>query len=299
MGKDIEKDMEKAMNDAEDNTDDLSARSRPHDSPDDSSDASLGSSLGDSWIVFAALLARERTLARRERSGLWLAPSFVLLASAVLAFGVSKLSLSSPVLYAANSGFLLCFACMLGLEGWLTRDGERESLTLYALSAQGWLVFVVAKFASFLLLRGVPAVLATTGSVLFYPRLEVSLLAAFSLALPVTLLCATALSAVGLFVATLTLQSRARVENALLLALPLFLPPLLLSMSCLASGLSAASLSSNPLVLNSLALDSLALDFVPSLLLLCGSVFLSLALLPVCALLLGAVSRSRSDEEKP
>ena len=117
-------------------------------------------SLYDSWIVFFALLARERKLALRERSGLWLAPSFVLLASATLAFGVSKLSLSSPVLYAANSGFLLCFACMLGLEGWLTRTGERESLVMYALSSQSWLVFVVAKFASFLLLQGVPAALA-------------------------------------------------------------------------------------------------------------------------------------------
>ena len=177
---------------------------------------------------------------------------------------------------------------MLGLEGWLTREGERESLTFYALSGQSWLAFVVAKFASFLLLRGVPAALATTGSVLFYPRLESSLLASVSLALPITLLCATALSAIGLFVATLTLQAQARAENALLLALPLFLPPLLLSMSCLASGLSSSSHA-----------PALALPFVPSLLLLCGSVFLSLALLPVCALLLGAVSRSRCGEEKP
>ncbi len=203
-----------------------------------------------------------------------------------MAFAVSKISLSSPVLYAANSSILLCFACMLGLEGWLTRAGERESLTLYALSAQSWLSFVTAKFAIFLLLRGVPAALATSGALLFYPRLEFPLFAAFSLALPVTLLCATALSAIGLFVATLTLQSQARAENALLFALPLFLPPLLLSMSCLSSGLS-----SRP--------PSFALPFAPSLLLLCGGVFLSLALLPVCAFLLGSFSRSRSDEETP
>ena len=245
--------------------------------------------LYDSWVVFFALLARERKLALRERSGLWLAPSFVLLASATLAFGVSKLSLSSPVLYAANSGFLLCFACMLGLEGWLTRTGERESLVMYALSSQSWLVFVVAKFASFLLLRGVPAALATTSSVLFYPRLESSMLTAVSLAFPVTLLCATALSAIGLFITTLTLQAQARAENALLLALPLFLPSLLLAMSCLASGLDSRSATAH----------ALAAPFVPSLLLLCGSVFLSLALLPVCALLLGAVSRSRCGGEKP
>ncbi len=256
-------------------------------------------SFRDSWIVFTALLARERKLAFFERSGLWLSPSFVLLASATLAFALSPLALSSPTLYAANSGFLLCFACMLGLEGWLTREGEGESLVFYALSGQSWLVFVVAKFASFLVLRGVPAALATTGSVLFYPRLGSSLLASVSLALPITLLCTTALSAIGLFIATLTLQAQvqtqsqgqhqARAENALLLALPLFLPPLLLTMSCLAGGL--LSISSTP--------SSLALPFVPSLLLLCGSVFLSLALLPVCALLLGAVSRSRSDAENP
>ncbi len=247
--------------------------------------------LYDSWVVFFALLARERKLALRERSGLWLAPSFVLLASATLAFGVSKLSLSSPVLYAANSGFLLCFACMLGLEGWLTRTGERESLVMYALSSQSWLVFVVAKFASFLLLRGVPAALATTSSVLFYPRLESSVLEAVSLAFPITLLCATALSAIGLLITTLTLQAQTRAENALLLALPLFLPSLLLAMSCLASGLGRNS--------HSATANALAAPFVPSLLLLCGSVFLSLALLPVCALLLGAVSRSRCGGEKP
>ena len=256
---------------------------------------SFGASFGDSWIVFVALLARERRLASSERSGLWLSPCFVVLASATLAFGVSKLSLSSPVLYAANSGFLLCFACMLGLEGWLTRPGERESLTLYALSSRSWLAFVVAKFASFFLLRGVPAALATAGSALFYPRLEPSLLAVVSLALPVTLLCTTALSAVGMFVATLTLQSQSRAENALLLALPLFLPPLLLSMSCLAGGLASSASSSAATSVS----YALALPFVPSLLLLCGSVFLSLALLPVCALLLGAVSRSRCGEESP
>ena len=278
------KSCKKIMNDRQDNTED--------NTEDSFCKSSTRTSFGDKWheqiVVFAALLARERGLALRERSGLWLSPSFVLLASATLAFGVSKLSLSSPVLYAANSVFLLCFACMLGLEGWLTREGERESMTFYALSGQSWLAFVVAKFASFLLLRGVPAALATTGSVLFYPRLESSLLASVSLALPITLLCATALSAIGLFVATLTLQAQARAENALLLALPLFLPPLLLSMSCLASGLSSSSHA-----------PALALPFVPSLLLLCGSVFLSLALLPVCALLLGAVSRSRCGEEKP
>ncbi len=262
-------------------TDFLSARAIPR------------ASFRDSWIVFTALLARERNLALFERSGLWLSPSFVLLASATLAFALSTLSLSSPTLYAANSGLLLCFACMLGLEGWLTREGEGESLVFYALSGQSWLVFVVAKFTSFLVLRGVPAALATTGSVLFYPRLESSLLASVSLALPITLLCTTALSAIGLFIATLTLQAKAqqqaRAENALLLALPLFLPPLLLTMSCLAGGLLSASSNTSS--------SALALPFVPSLLLLCGSVFLSLALLPVCALLLGAVSRSRSDEE--
>ncbi len=266
-----------------------------NDTEDDKEETHASTSFGDSWSVFVALLARERRLASSERSGLWLSPCFVVLASATLAFGVSKLSLSSPVLYAANSGFLLCFACMLGLEGWLTRPGERESLTLYALSSRSWLAFVVAKFASFFLLRGVPAALATAGSALFYPRLEPSLLAVVSLALPVTLLCTTALSAVGMFVATLTLQSQSRAENALLLALPLFLPPLLLSMSCLAGGLASSASSSAATSVS----YALALPFVPSLLLLCGSVFLSLALLPVCALLLGAVSRSRCGEESP
>ena len=186
---------------------------------------------------------------------------------------------------------------MLGLEGWLTRPGERESLTLYALSSRSWLAFVVAKFASFFLLRGLPAALATAASALFYPRLEPSLLAVVALALPVTLLCTTALSAIGMFVATLTLQSQSRAENALLLALPLFLPPLLLSMSCLAGGLAPSAPASSSAATS--VSYALALPFVPSLLLLCGSVFLSLALLPVCALLLGAVSRSRCGEESP
>ena len=258
-----------------------------NDREDDRGEPFVRAPLSDSWVVFCALLARERRLAFSERSGLWLTPAFVVLASATLAFALSPLSLSSPVLYAATSGFLLCFACMLGLEGWLSREGERESLAFYKLSGQSWLVFVVAKFASFFFLRGTPAALATTGSVLFYPRLESSVLAAVSLALPVTLLCTTALSAIGLFVATLTLQAEARAENALLLALPLFLPPLLLAMSCLASGLFSSS-----------ALYALTLPFVPSLLLLCGSVFLSLALLPVCALLLETFSCSRGEEEK-
>ena len=228
-------------------------------------------------MILRALLLREWRVARRERSALWITPTFVLLSSAILAFALAPLSLppfsiAPAILFSANSGLLLCFACMLALDGWFARAGEKETLEIYALSEHGTLLFVCGKFISFLLLRGLPTALSVALAVLFYPSLSLSPFAAFLISLPILSLCLVAISSIGLFVAALTLHTDARSEIALLLSLPLFLAPLIFAVACLSSGL---------------AQDSAAiLGFSPSLLLLCGTSFLALALLPITAFLL-------------
>lgn len=223
------------------------------------------------------LLLREWRFARRERSALWITPAFVLLSSGILAFALSPLSfapfsLSPSILFSANSGLLLCFACMLALDGWFSRDGEQETLEIYGLSEYGTLLFVCGKFLSFLLLRGLPTAFSVALAVLFYPRLMLSPLSAFLVALPILCLCLVAIASIGLFVSALSLHTDARSENALLLSLPLFVAPLIFAIACLSSGLSQE--------------DEIILGFLPSLLLLSGTSFLALALLPITAFLL-------------
>ncbi len=224
---------------------------------------------------------REWRFARRERSALWITPAFVTLSSAILAFALSPLSLppfslAPSVLFSANSGLLLCFACMLALDGWFSRDSEKEALEIYGLSEYGTLLFVCGKFLSFLLLRGIPTALSVALAVLFYPRLSLSPLSSFFVALPILCLCLVSIASIGLFVAALTLQADARSENALLLSLPLFLAPLIFTIACLSSSLSQA--------------NDVILTFLPSLLLLCGTSFLALALLPITAFLLDSTN---------